>query len=184
MGSLITGFTNKRSTFGRFIHKWNIYPETIPWKLKFCYSENQNFLRNKCLIFFFTSNDKDEFNTILKHLIKLVKNFKTHCYVIFFFFSNISHLATFFIHLYKWCRRVGDRGGAWSAGPGEGTKGEVLTFDLYSSVTSWGQVERARLSQSENPEEPLGEHEACAVSELLSHWRGARPVNTISTQSF
>lgn len=33
--------------------------------------------------FLFTKNDKDEFNTILKHLIKLVKNFKTHCYVFF-----------------------------------------------------------------------------------------------------
>lgn len=38
------------------------------------------YLKN---FFLFTKNDKDEFNTILKHLIKLVKNFKTHCYVFF-----------------------------------------------------------------------------------------------------
>lgn len=41
--------------------------------------KKQNVFR----FFFFTKNDKDEFNTILKHLIKLVKNFKTHCYVFF-----------------------------------------------------------------------------------------------------
>lgn len=35
---------------------------------------------------------KIKINTILKHLMKLVKNFKTHCYV--FIFSNISHLAS------------------------------------------------------------------------------------------
>lgn len=50
---------------------------TAPLKRKSCYSEKTKYLKN---FFFFTKNDKDEFNTILKHLIKLVKNFKTHCF--------------------------------------------------------------------------------------------------------
>lgn len=85
MESLITGFTNKRRTFGRFIQKIKIStPVPIPLKHKSCYSEKQNILRIKCLtVFSSQKNDKDEFNTILKHLIKLVKNFKTHCYVFF-----------------------------------------------------------------------------------------------------
>lgn len=64
MGSLITGFTNQRNTFGRFIHKLKIStPMTAPPKRKSCYSEKQNIFG---IFFFFTKNDKDEFNTISK----------------------------------------------------------------------------------------------------------------------
>lgn len=97
----------KRSTFGRFIHKikkylppWLLVQKTqkilLQWKKKQNKEKTNKWNETKkiWIIFLFTKNDKDEFNTILKHLIKLVKNFKTHCY--FFFFSNISHLATFF----------------------------------------------------------------------------------------
>lgn len=94
--------------FGRFIHKIKISVLTSnPLKQNPATVKKKENLKE--LFFFTEKKDKDEFNTILKHLIKLVKNFKTHCYVFFSFltFSNISHLATFFfffvIHLYKWC---------------------------------------------------------------------------------
>lgn len=64
----------------------------------------------------------------------------------FFFFSNISHLATFF--LFTCTSGVGTKGevGGLTGVRGgavltdreeeEELKGEVSTFDLYSSVTS------------------------------------------------
>ena len=78
MGSLVTGFTDKRSTFGRIIHKikistpWQLSENLLRWNKK----KQNNFEKIKTLFFFSSQkNDKDEFNTILKHLIKLVKNF-------------------------------------------------------------------------------------------------------------
>lgn len=53
---------------------------TVPPKRKTCYSEKNKISSE---FFYLHKNYKDEFNTILKHLIKLVKNFKTHCYVFF-----------------------------------------------------------------------------------------------------
>lgn len=40
-------------------------------------------------------------NTILKHLIKLVKNFKR---TVIFFLTFHIYLFFFLIHLYKWCQ--------------------------------------------------------------------------------
>lgn len=100
--------------------------------------------KNFFFFFLFTKNDKDEFNTILKHLIKLVKNFKTDFY--FFFFSYISHLSFFFFFFNSpvQVRGVGTEGrvgvvtgeGVVFTDQGEGLRGEVSIFDLYSSVTS------------------------------------------------
>lgn len=42
------------------------------------------------LICFFFTKKKDEFNTILKHLVKLLENYKP---TVMFIFSNISHLS-------------------------------------------------------------------------------------------
>lgn len=154
-------------------------------KRKSCYSEKKNKKTNKIsseLFFFFTKNDKDEFNTILKHLIKLVKNFKTHCY--FFFFSNISHLATFFF-LFTCTSGVGTKG-RWAGlqvgavltdQEEEELKGEVSIFDLYSSVTSWGHVKRVTLSSRAPPVEDM---ERFSVFSLFV-WRATRAVNTVST---
>lgn len=89
-------------------------------------------------VFFFTKKDKDEFNTILKHLIKLVKNFKTHFY---FFFSLVTFHIYLFFNSPVQVRGVGTEGvgvvtgeGAVFTDQGEGLRGEVSIFDLYSSV--------------------------------------------------
>ena len=67
-------YTNKISTPRPF--HGNSNPATV--KTKISYELNALFF------FFHKKMIKDEFNTFLKHLIKLVKNFKTHCYVFFF----------------------------------------------------------------------------------------------------
>lgn len=54
--------------------KLKYLPHDCSSQTKSCYNEErkENIF---WIFFFFTKNDKDEFNTILKHLIKLVKNF-------------------------------------------------------------------------------------------------------------
>lgn len=43
-----------------------------------------------CFFFNVFTKKKDEFNTILKHLVKLLENYKP---TVTFIFSNISHLS-------------------------------------------------------------------------------------------
>lgn len=87
MGSFIAGFTIK-STFRRFVHKLNIYQWPFLINLN-CATVKNKFLKNDI---FSQKSVKMNSTQFLKHLIKLVKNFKTHCYA--FIFSNISHLAS------------------------------------------------------------------------------------------
>lgn len=64
----------------KYLPPWLLVQNANPATVK--KNKKQNKISSE-LFFFFTKNDKDEFNTILKHLIKLVKNFKTHCYFFF-----------------------------------------------------------------------------------------------------
>lgn len=108
-------------------------------KCKSCYSEKKK--EKKSSVFLYSQKtDKDEFNTILKHLIKLVKNFKPTV----IFFLNISHLSFFFffnspVQVVSGLMgvRVGFQVGAvLSDRDEEELRGEVSICDLYSPVTS------------------------------------------------
>lgn len=67
----------KKYEFGRFLYTKLKYlpPVSVPLKCKSCDSEKNEQKKYLKIFFFITKKDKDEFNTILKHLIKLVKNF-------------------------------------------------------------------------------------------------------------
>lgn len=122
-------------------------------KCKSCYSEKikkKKRKKKKNLQFFLYSQktDKDEFNTILKHLIKLVKNFKPtviffltfHIYLFFFFNSPVQVVSGL---MGVW---VGFQVGAVLYDRNEEElRGEVSICDLYSPVTSWGHAKRATL---------------------------------------
>lgn len=134
MGSLITGFKTLKEVClaGLYTKLKYLSWRAILWnKILLQWKKKENL---KELFFFTEKKDKDEFNTILKHLIKLVKNFKTHCYVFFSFltFSNISHLATFFFFFLLFTCTSGAGTKGWLGGvTGVGEEGVVFT-DLVS----------------------------------------------------
>lgn len=74
---------------------------------------------------------------------------------------------------------MGGRGGPYWP-KGGGAKWEVSTFDLYSSVTSWGHVKRE--TRSIRGLTVNGKRSVLASSQFSVVRRQTRPVNTDSTQ--